>query len=233
MFKKLIGFTLAELILVMAIIGTVAALVLPNLNNNVNEKQTVSKLRKDYVELQTAYAGVISEYGPVENWYTKNDTDEYTTELFAQRFFKHLQTKKVCGFDDGCFEVDNIASTDYEKFYSAVLKDGTAISVALDAGKEILSKVDSKEDDTSYLVNLGSIYVDIDSKDKGYNRADFDMFEFIIDIDDIKPKGYQLYNKNIPSAVLNYTTAWVIKAGNMDYLRCLDELDWDTKKTCK
>ena len=92
MFKKLIGFTLAELILVMAIIGTVAALVLPNLNNNVNEKQTVSKLRKDYVELQTAYAGVISEYGPVENWYTKNDTDEYTTELFAQRFFKHLQT---------------------------------------------------------------------------------------------------------------------------------------------
>ena len=26
---------------------------------------------------------------------------------------------------------------------------------------------------------------------------------------------------------------WIIKNGNMDYLKCKDELDWETKTSCK
>ena len=31
----------------------------------------------------------------------------------------------------------------------------------------------------------------------------------------------------------NYATAWIIRNGNMDYLKCPDELNWDTKTSCK
>ena len=40
---------------------------------------------------------------------------------------------------------------------------------------------------------------------------------------DISDENFDIYG----------ATEWVIKNGNMDYLKCPDELDWDTKTSCK
>lgn len=31
----------------------------------------------------------------------------------------------------------------------------------------------------------------------------------------------------------NYSTAWVIQNGNLDYLKCPEELNWETQTSCK
>lgn len=235
MFSKLKAFTLAELILVMAIIGVVAVLVLPNLNNNVDEKTTVAKLRKVYGEVQTAYSAVVSEYGPAENWFTDSDTSDDTTSVFAERLLSHMQVKTNCETDTdlGCFDENTLDGYGYETMYSAILKDGTSIAFALKDGKTINEGIaSSSNSEDAYIYPLGEIFVDLDGMAKGYNRLDYDRFIFAIDIDDIKPQGLALYT-GVPSPTAGYTAAWVIKAGNMDYLKCIDQLSWTSKRTCK
>ncbi len=49
------AFTLAETLIVMGIIGVVAALTLPNLNSSTGDKEKVVKLKKIYSNLEDAF----------------------------------------------------------------------------------------------------------------------------------------------------------------------------------
>ena len=51
---KLLAFTLAETLIVMGIIGVVAALTIPNLNSSTADKEKVAKLKKVYSNLNDA-----------------------------------------------------------------------------------------------------------------------------------------------------------------------------------
>ena len=53
-FKKKAAFTLAEVLITLGIIGIVAAMTIPTLISNYQEKQTVSKLQKVYATLKNA-----------------------------------------------------------------------------------------------------------------------------------------------------------------------------------
>ena len=65
------------------------------------------------------------------------------------------------------------------------------------------------------------------------NDSGLDRFRFIISKNGIEPEGYNASSAGIMfSGTSEYNTAWVIKTGNMDYLRCADSLDWSTKRTC-
>lgn len=66
MFKK--AFTLAEILIVMAIIGTVAVATIPNLVDSYQEDKDVAKLRSVYHDLEVAYAKAVAEYGPYNQW---------------------------------------------------------------------------------------------------------------------------------------------------------------------
>lgn len=59
------GFTLAEVLITLGIIGVVAAITLPTLIQNNDEKATVTKLKKMYSNLQNAYALYRAEDHPV------------------------------------------------------------------------------------------------------------------------------------------------------------------------
>lgn len=65
---KLIAFTLAETLLVMGIIGVVAALVVPLTRDNSSEQVNVAKTKKLYSELQTAYEYAVNKYGHPADW---------------------------------------------------------------------------------------------------------------------------------------------------------------------
>ena len=45
MFRKINGFTLAEVLITIGIIGLLAAVLLPNINSNVTKKQYATALR--------------------------------------------------------------------------------------------------------------------------------------------------------------------------------------------
>ena len=53
--KKNLGFTLAEVLIVIGIIGVVAALTLPNLNHATGDKERITKVKKIYSKIGRAH----------------------------------------------------------------------------------------------------------------------------------------------------------------------------------
>lgn len=56
--KRFFAFTLAETLIVMGIIGVVAALTIPNLNSSTADKEKVAKLKKYIQTLKMQLAGL-------------------------------------------------------------------------------------------------------------------------------------------------------------------------------
>ncbi len=66
------GFTLAEVLITLAVIGVVAALTIPVVVRNYQKTQTVVKLKKVYTTLANTTNLIISQDGAVKNWATVN-----------------------------------------------------------------------------------------------------------------------------------------------------------------
>lgn len=78
------AFTLAEVLITLGIIGTVAALTLPSVIQNYQKKQTVIRLKAIYSILDQAYLTSVQENGEVEDWDWENLTVNGTA--FADKY---------------------------------------------------------------------------------------------------------------------------------------------------
>ena len=62
---KKAAFTLAEVLITLGIIGVVAAMTMPSLIQNYQEKATVTKLKKCYSLVSQAYVSILNDEGEV------------------------------------------------------------------------------------------------------------------------------------------------------------------------
>ena len=213
---KQLAFTLAETLIVMGIIGVVAALTLPNLNSSTGEKEKVAKLQKLYSNFNDAFGRAEAVYGPINTW----SKDGNQTELFMNRLFEFIKVTKVCSMGDSskaCWPEDLSAHNDWGSFISA---DGSGIFVYTDF-------TCSQAVTVSGFKSCGSINVDIDGPLKGKNEKGVDIFYFaILQNQGIVPNHSREFNTvdwiDYPSSCFRthtFCTAWVIENGNMDYLK--------------
>ena len=215
--RKAFAFTLAETLIVMGIIGVVAALTIPNLNSSTADKEKVAKLNKVYSNLQDAFGRAEAVYGPYNEWFQTDTTMDTQTTRFAERVGEFLKVSKNCGHNVNgtCMttgQYKNIAGTHYVTTpvsadnFSAILADGTSI---------LFSKYTSD--------STGIIVVDIDGPTKGLFKYGVDLFEFRVD----STNGLHYikdYDNGITSCVgegagVYGCEMWVIQNGNMDYLK--------------
>lgn len=240
MFEKLKSFSLAEVLVVVAIIGITATLTLPNLNNNIEERKVISAVRKIYPELDAVYAGIISEHGKPVEWNLAKDASIQTmSNQLYQYVLQKVSTVKQCGNSQGCFpSYPNVETVAYaNEYYKMILKDGAflAVSVGVDVGNmaALKSKVANhgKRTDSENFCHgyMGKFIVDVNGM-KGENQPGYDIFEFYLCNDE----GFVADGDNPagPNANADSGTAWAIKAGNRDYLKC-NGLNWETKRSCK
>ena len=241
---KAIAFTLAETLVVMGIIGVVAALTIPNLNQSTGNKEKVVKVKKIYSNLEDAYGRATAVYGPLDEWF--GDTDNLDPEsaimTFSGRIEEFLKVSKKCEIDkqESCFafkrtEVNISPSPDSSSY---ILADGTSLRMGF-------SKFE-RDGNRHWKI---PIMVDIDGN-KGANSLGKDTFAFAINDDDmvLTPNGASNTpaGKNLAcfstdkQSNKQYCTGWVIETGNMDYLK-LDkdgkcpngtELSWENT-SCK
>ena len=233
--KKTIAFTLAETLIVMGIIGVVAALTLPNLNSSTGEKEKVAKLQKIYSNLQDALGRAEAVYGPYEEWFINDgeDMDKITKRTF-DRITEFLKYSKNCTISNNCnftfdstnSDGDNVRNSKYVIF----LQDGATVGF-------------STFWTSHYNRYITDIYVDIDGN-KGANEECKDYFKFNIRGDSKKlTHGIGLVRDN--STFTGYDSfwcaTWIIVNGNMDYLKlgsdgkCPDGqyLQFGVKTSCK
>lgn len=77
------GFTLAEVLITLGIIGVVAALTIPGLIATYQKKQTVTRLKKAYSIVQQAVRLSQDENGEVDSWDTNLNGSEFFSKYIA------------------------------------------------------------------------------------------------------------------------------------------------------
>lgn len=93
------GFTLAEVLITLGIIGVVAAMTIPSLINATEGKELEAAFKKAYSVLTQAVLIMEREEGQTVNW------DNYPSRKFAPVFKKYVRDFFNCG-TNGCLTAD-------------------------------------------------------------------------------------------------------------------------------
>ncbi|MBQ8459170.1 type II secretion system protein, partial [bacterium] len=191
--EKKAGFTLAETLITIGIIGVVAALTIPNLIQENQKRATITKLQKGISVINQAYKLSFDEQGEPESAFDMG-AEEYFKQYW-QPYIKMLQycdTYQKCGYksllpfkyaNNNSAATNVIAKNERTTFYTA---DGLLFIVFVASGPgNDLSKNDS-------------IFIDINSGGSP-NKFGRDLFQLerIEDGGGVRPKGYNLSDKEI------------------------------------
>lgn len=240
---KRFGFTLAEVLITLGIIGVVTAITLPVLINNYKEKATVTRLKKVYSILSQAMQKAVIENGTADVWdsYETEDDDDTLKLYYSDNIIKQLAVAKDCGFkSEGCFlphgykMLSGREERDFENmnnlYYKLVLADGTLVAIQGYSA--------TRADGCAASGSCGEIWVDINGN-KHPNVVGKDLFIFLYTKDNVFPYGYNKKDKPLSESGCSVKSgngygcaAWILTNENMDYLHCND-LNWSTKTTCK
>ncbi len=131
------AFTLAEVLITLAIIGVVAALTIPSIVQNYQKTQVVTQLKKTYSALANTTNLAIAEYGPITGWEVGENGPGQAGVDFANKYLiPYLKVLKNCEnittgdcrFDWNYLnkETSGYLDSNYSRFY---LNDGTLIGV--------------------------------------------------------------------------------------------------------
>lgn len=171
MFKK--GFTLAETLVTLVIIGVIAGITIPTLLNNSGKEQTLSGLKKVYSTLSNATRLAYIDYGPVEYWQV--DEGPEGSKYFLDTYIApYVNVLKNCGLEykGNCeFKYKYINDPNEHKFGSdyarLILNDGAIVAMTTHLST-------SSKGEPTYKVN---VKVDINGSKKP-NRYGRDIFLF-------------------------------------------------------
>lgn len=188
--KKLIetnGFSLAEIVVTLLIIGVIATMTMPSLMENVNRKEYATRLKTAYSALSQAVSKMEIDNGPVGK-------NQYWTDAkqFWPLFTEQFNTFKICDpGEKGCFTESIIKGLDGKDWslydgggYTMRTTDGIAYNFYANEGTTectVASKGVSADDEKNAF---GRFLIDVNGE-KGPNKFGEDVYFFCI----IKNKG--------------------------------------------
>lgn len=171
--EKFNGFTLAEVLITLGIIGVVTAMTLPSVINNSRNKQLETALNKNYSVIQQALSMYQAETGMTLKG---KEIDERQLKPLILKYFSVLRD---CGFgsmeEDAC--VPNMGATNTVTSYKTY--NGNRIRLNFfDDGQFLLT-------DGSLIMLKNNLYgdhvyisVDVNGQIKGPNKWGHDLFTF-------------------------------------------------------
>lgn len=259
--KKYTGFTLAEVLITLGIIGVVAAMTLPSIIQKQQEKVNIVRLKKAYSVLSQAYLFAVAEYGTPDQWNLKS------------KVAIKDESGNITGYDSSGIDIQRKYLTKFMKGKSC-----DKITECLPAAKKGMNMVNLSQNTSSDISNVNSIwnipifvlpdntfiqFTNIVSEN--CTAVDVSKAEVCSHIEVFLPNGSREYRRGvnnfmfylskngiIPAGRENsqqYTfesyckigagsdanghgcTAWAIINENMEYLRC-NNLSWSGKHKC-
>ena len=144
---KKTAFTLAEVLITLGVIGVVAALTLPSLLTNIQNKGYVEGLKKTYSVLQAATTSIVYEEGTPDTWAWTSHTDsdnsanDYIANMYRKKLNIHCSVDERIYWDVKTFCTGNkipeyrdltgkvLTSPLFIYSYPFVLNDGTIVGI--------------------------------------------------------------------------------------------------------
>ncbi|MBE7706548.1 MAG: type II secretion system protein [Cyanobacteria bacterium SIG30] len=172
--RSLKAFTLAEVLITLAIIGVVAALTIPSVITNYQNQERVAALKKTFSAIANTTNLAINEHGPISGWEIGKDNNGKDSEDFANKYLiPYLRVAKNCGTrsDGECaYEYYSLSGSGpstfpdtYTKFY---LSDGALVFL----------RTNNKETSNGKQLQ-GQITIDVNGN-KPPNKIGLDVFRF-------------------------------------------------------
>jgi len=214
------GFTLAETLITLGIIGLVAAMTIPNIMTKIQELQTVTKLKATYSMLLQVLKIANEEIGTPEDWGITGRNAK-SGAIIAQNLKPYMKIAVDCGMGSNrapekCFppKSKSLNGTDVSskyinsKYYVKLL-NGTSVAFEGERGGGI------------YMYFL----VDINGNTQP-NTWGIDIFEFSYTSKGLVPSGHidnpsNTYKNSCISKKSSGTGCayYVLNTGKMDYLK--------------
>ena len=237
------AFTLAEVLITLGIIGVVAAMVLPTLISEFQERVWITRLKHTAAVLSQAYLMASNEYGVSAEW-NHNGTDDQRAERYFNYLKDYIQKPLVSDkrFNYAIKELDGVGvfapGMNSSSNYGFVLNNGTIISLMKTAANGQGEDVENDQEygENHYFVGL---IVDVNGQQKP-NMLGKDVFLLFLEPNKVVVEGYDLWWVSRRSCSVTESAAWwsgracatwVLKMGNMDYLhRELTDEEWEKIK---
>ncbi len=132
------AFTLAEVLVTLAIVGVIASLTVPSVIKNYQKKQMAVKLEKIYSTIERAINLAKIDYGDPKIWNWPEDNEFYNSENnFAPIYMKPYLSilKDFSGSKEAncynktkyCISISRLDGNKRDARYDCILKDGTYI----------------------------------------------------------------------------------------------------------
>lgn len=167
-FIKHAAFTLAEVLIVLGIIGIIAELTIPTLMTSFQQQSTVVKLKETYSILNNALGMAKVEYGTdIGQWTIKNSSDQEAATSFTETYLlKYIKTVEICGTSNAAnctyniYDLNNPGNVFDTRcgaagFYTFKLINGVLLSVIFwDSSSNILAN------------DRFVVFIDVNAQDK-------------------------------------------------------------------
>ena len=192
------AFTLAEVLITLAIIGIVAALTIPAIIAKYQKRVVVTKLQKDYALFSRMLNQSVADNGFMESW---DYVGHYKTDVFFNKYLKpYLKIDKLCIPTSNECWADDVKSLSGISGYlkntekmrvSFIMNDGQSVFMWAASGSTL------NDNSKPHL----QFWIDINGKNKGPNMLGKDIFGMIalfatsriylqgmVDVEDLKPQ---------------------------------------------
>ncbi len=219
--QKKHGFTLAEVLITLVIIGIIAAITVSSIIVSTQKRETVSKLKKAYSVLTQAVNKMVLTQGASPNDFSSMSSDENGKEFFNY-FASNVNVVKTCTWNIGeCFTKSSIKYLNGSEFatasdnqYSIITSDGIAYGF-MGASYCGSNKGITTEDQENCI---GRFVVDINGH-RAPNKLGIDIFYFmIVDGKGVVPAGSANNSKDCTRSDLGITcAAKVLKEDDVTY----------------
>ncbi len=244
-----LGFTLAEVLITLGVIGVVAALTMPSLIANHRDKVLIAQVKQAYNLFSNGLEMAQTKYGPAEMWVTTGE--QSADDLWFERITENLKLTEDCGNSDCYYFCKKPKVYPYRDMYAT---SGTSSVMALANHSGILNNgmlfsFHQFRTDGKWWFRYGYITVDVNGL-KGPNRFGKDVFKFeIADYTNawsrkVSPQLYPWQNSfsnnwsglnGVDDCLTNGASCagWIIEYENVDYMHCHDKLLQNGTHSCK
>lgn len=193
MHKK--GFTLAEVLITLGIIGVVAALTMPTVLNKTKNAELVSSYKKVYAELSQVYMTIKADNGGTFEGLCQTSDDYY--ELF-KKYMKNVRTCEAGTVSGKCWAKDwyvggNKIQSNENESSSLILPNGTSILFFFQSSSCTSSNEVYKP------ISCARMRVDLNGLKKP-NSVGRDIFDFYITQEGLLARCAKIPNIDIKSA---------------------------------
>lgn len=231
------GFTLAEVLITLGVVGVVAALTLPSVIAKYQERQMIIKLKQTFSIFSQAVELAQAKYGDINNWEATGD-EQKQVDLYFERITSGLSLLEDCG-NVSCYyfckqaKYTNLSgqktSVTPITHHAGILNNGVLFSVSW-----------ARPDNSKWWGKYAQIDLDINGK-KGPNVLGKDVFSFEVREEDnwtttykphLYPAGQLQYQTECFKNPGTICTHWAMTYENMDYLRCPEKLSLDGPYSC-